>query len=223
VTLPYADLLGTIKARSVVSESGCWVFSGSDNGHGYQSISGDYAHRHMHRLCIGPIPEGYEVDHLCFRPACVNPAHLEAVTPEENQRRAFAAKVECKYGHPLPRFEGKNRPCAPCHAMREAKRKQRIRDGLRPPVQAQAEQHGTATGYDYGCRCAECREAIRLKGIARRRSAGVPTTHGPPPGPIKHGTLHAYNSRRCRCDACRAANTENGRLVRARRAARAAA
>jgi hypothetical protein len=219
VTLPDADLLGTIKARSVVTESGCWIFAGSDNGHGYQSISGDYAHRHIHRLCIGPIPDGYEVDHLCFRPACVNPAHLEAVTPEENQRRAFTAKVECKHGHPLPPFEGKNRPCAPCHAMREAKRKQRIRDGLRPPVQVRPEQHGTRTGYHYGCRCDDCQAAQAAYDAARRPRKGRTRK---PPSPLRHGTCHAYN-RGCRCDDCRRANTESQRRWKARRAARAAA
>jgi hypothetical protein len=219
VTLPYADLLGTIKARSIVSESGCWIFAGADNGRGYQTISGDYAHRHMHRLCIGPIRDGYEVDHLCFQPACVNPAHLEAVTPEENQRRAFAAKVECKHGHPLPPFEGKNRPCAPCHAMREAKRKQRIREGLRPPVEVRPEQHGTRTGYHYGCRCGDCRDAQAAYDAARRPRKGRTPK---PPTPLRHGTCHAYN-RGCRCDECRRANTESQRRWKARRAARTAA
>jgi hypothetical protein len=34
------------------------------------------------------IPDGYEIDHLCENPQCVNPEHLEAVTRQENLRRA---------------------------------------------------------------------------------------------------------------------------------------
>jgi hypothetical protein len=47
------------------------------------------------------------IDHLCRTPACVNPAHLEAVTPRTNWERgisksAFRVKqVQCLYGHEL--------------------------------------------------------------------------------------------------------------------------
>ena len=49
------------------------------------------AHRLAHEWWVGPIPAGFEVDHLCFNPGCVRPDHLEAVTREENTRRARAA------------------------------------------------------------------------------------------------------------------------------------
>lgn len=35
-----------------------------------------------------PIKDGYEIDHTCGNPSCINPAHLEEVTYLENLRRA---------------------------------------------------------------------------------------------------------------------------------------
>ena len=44
----------------------------------------DYAHRISYEMAWGEIPFGLEIDHLCCVKLCVNPAHLEAVTHEEN-------------------------------------------------------------------------------------------------------------------------------------------
>src|SRR5699024_2940082 len=57
----------------------------------------------------GPVPDGLELDHLCMNPGCINVAHLEPVTHQENMRRAGAAgllgtghsrKTHCPQGHP---------------------------------------------------------------------------------------------------------------------------
>ena len=51
------------------------------------------AHRYYYEKLRGPIPEGMQIDHLCRLPACVNPDHLEVVTPTQNVRRGRSAKL----------------------------------------------------------------------------------------------------------------------------------
>ena len=50
------------------------------------------AHRLAWEIVIGPIPDGLVLDHLCRRPVCVNPSHLEPVTDAENLRRAAVSR-----------------------------------------------------------------------------------------------------------------------------------
>jgi len=76
----------------------CWPWLGaSKNAKGYGNARGTTAHRFAFQLAGGKIPKGYEVDHLCRNPACCNPAHLEAVTPQENKRRASLARSARPY------------------------------------------------------------------------------------------------------------------------------
>lgn len=53
----------------------------------------------------GDVPEGKVLDHLCRRPHCVAPHHLEPVTKDENEKRKSwryrARRARCPRGHDL--------------------------------------------------------------------------------------------------------------------------
>lgn len=81
----------------VNDETQCWEWQRAKDrkGYGIASWNGQkgFAHRHYYEQAKGAIPDGYQVDHLCRNPSCVNPNHLEAVLPVENTRRGRSAKL----------------------------------------------------------------------------------------------------------------------------------
>jgi len=90
-----AEMLRTFWSK-VHRTPSCWFWGGRLlNGYGIiqiydrekQKQKAFRPHRLAYEFCKGPIPPGLVIDHLCRNPACVNPAHLEAVTMLENLRR----------------------------------------------------------------------------------------------------------------------------------------
>lgn len=118
----------------------CWVWTAGNVQNGYASFRPDaggvlmLAHRFAYEDLRAQIPEGLQLDHLCRNTLCVNPWHLEPVTPRVNSLRSSgfgavnAAKTECVHGH---RFTPENtritkrgkRSCRTCAADRERERR----------------------------------------------------------------------------------------------------
>ena len=92
------------------SDAGCWLWTGKVTSGGYGSVwwhgRQPCAHRVVYELMVGDIPQGLQLDHICRVRNCVNPAHLEPVTPQENTLRgqtlgaANSLKTHCPKGHP---------------------------------------------------------------------------------------------------------------------------
>ncbi len=99
---PYNILPARFSARIAFLECGCWFWRGQYSRNGYGRIwetdspgvgANRAAHRIIYRMLIGPIPAGLLLDHVkerCALRACVNPWHLEPVTPRENTLRGAA-------------------------------------------------------------------------------------------------------------------------------------
>jgi hypothetical protein len=85
-TRPDVERLGKFFRRVRVSAHGCWVFVGARHGRDYSNFSGLGAHVVSYRWFVGPIPEKHHIHHTCQTPQCVNPVHLEAVSPKEHGR-----------------------------------------------------------------------------------------------------------------------------------------
>lgn len=93
----------------LVDDNGCWLWQKAIlvNGYGYFRIAGinELAHRFSYKV-FKDAPQG-TIDHLCRVRHCVNPDHLEDVSPRTNILRGIGIAAQnfkkkyCIKGHPL--------------------------------------------------------------------------------------------------------------------------
>jgi len=129
-----------------VDTDDCWLYAGNIDTRGYGRIYQTYhgkihahaVHRLMYEACVGSIPEGLLINHLCEVKICVNPKHLEAVTNKQNIWYSMKfGDDRCARGHeltednvyisyPYKKTNTPHRKCKKCHAMTD--RQRRIRN-----------------------------------------------------------------------------------------------
>ena len=113
----------------------CWLWTAAKRrGYGAFGIGGKMksAHRVSLEEVNGPIPDGFQIHHRCEVRACVNPAHLQTVTPRDHLIELSpngltyknARKTMCVNGHALTPENTKRRSngarlCRECQRTRD--------------------------------------------------------------------------------------------------------
>jgi hypothetical protein len=132
----------------------CWIWTAAQFRHGYGNFGNPLGVRSTvlaHKLAYedehGPVADGLHLDHLCRVPACLNPAHLEPVTPRENALRGIgptainATKERCPQGHEYDyRYPDGRRGCKTCSNEQSRAYRARHRDAINARRQERRKQ-----------------------------------------------------------------------------------
>lgn len=113
----------------------CWIWTGTKRepyGYGQFTWHGkNTVHQASYIEFNGPIPLGFQIDHLCSNPPCANPDHLEAVdVVTDGARKKIRNRWRgwppyCKAGHLMDdlnthwRANGTGRQCRTCQRERQ--------------------------------------------------------------------------------------------------------
>ena len=127
-----------LRHAEVDAATGCWLWTAWTDRDGYGRITVGIprsAHRVAWEEFRGPIPAGLHIDHLCRNRRCINPDHMEPVTPRENTLRGTSiavvnkVKTHCKSGHVYDEantYRWRNRRhCRSCNRAAHERRAQR--------------------------------------------------------------------------------------------------
>lgn len=95
------DVDAKFKARTV-REGDCLVWTAGQKSSGYGKIMADGRSQPVHRWAyerfVGPIPEGMDIDHICFNRLCCEPSHLRVTTRKQNVENHQGAPVNSTTG-----------------------------------------------------------------------------------------------------------------------------
>ena len=89
------------KTEPVPPHSKCILHQGYIRPSGYGQVGRNkLAHRVIYEQIYGPIPDGYDIHHVCGVRACINPDHLRALTRLGHiQTTAPVQNERCPKGH----------------------------------------------------------------------------------------------------------------------------
>jgi len=93
--MKYRSLRERLDVNSALDADGCWIWQGAIASHGYGRINmrvdgkhkSLWAHIVAFTEYVRDLAPGEQVDHRCFKRACINPDHLQAVTKTINLER----------------------------------------------------------------------------------------------------------------------------------------